>query len=206
MTANRLFFSSVGLLALLLIAACGGATVGDVFNRRTPHEDYAEALERAGLAETALARDWLAAATSALVAPVKAKLPLTTRVEHDPSHPKAFGYRLQLERGRVLKVQLTIEADKPALVFIDLFALAEAYPDLKTNQTFQQLQARISSLENAIADRSEFYNESVNINNVRIEQFPDTIVAGMFGFKPAQLLEFDAAEKADVDVKKLFAA
>jgi LemA protein len=85
-----------------------------------------------------------------------------------------------------------------------LFALAEAYPDLKTNQTFQQLQARISSLENAIADRREFYNESVNVNNVRIEQFPDSIVAGTFNFKPAQLLEFQAEEKADVDVARLF--
>ncbi len=86
----------------------------------------------------------------------------------------------------------------------NLFALAEAYPDLKTNQTFQQLQTRISSLENAIADRREFYNESVNVNNVRIEQFPDSIVAGMFNFKPAQLLEFQAEEKADVDVARLF--
>jgi len=86
----------------------------------------------------------------------------------------------------------------------NLFALAEAYPDLKTNQTFQQLQTRISSLENAIADRREFYNESVNVNNVRIEQFPDAIVAGMFGFKAAALLEFSAEEKADVDVAKLF--
>jgi LemA protein len=85
-----------------------------------------------------------------------------------------------------------------------LFALAEAYPDLKTNQTFQQLQTRISGLENAIADRREFYNESVNVNNVRIEQFPDSIVAGMFSFKPAPLLEFQAEEKADVDIKKLF--
>lgn len=85
-----------------------------------------------------------------------------------------------------------------------LFALAEAYPDLKTNQSFQQLQARISSLENAIADRREFYNESVNVNNVRIEQFPDTIIAGMFNVNAAQLLEFQADEKADVDVKKLF--
>jgi LemA protein len=85
-----------------------------------------------------------------------------------------------------------------------LFALAEAYPDLKTNQTFQQLQTRISSLENSIADRREFYNESVNINNVRIEQFPDTIVAGMFNFKPSPLLEFDAEEKADVDMQKQF--
>ena len=86
----------------------------------------------------------------------------------------------------------------------NLFALAEAYPDLKTNQTFQQLQTRISGLENAIADRREFYNESVNVNNVRIEQFPDSIIAGMFNFKAAQLLEFQAEEKADVDVGKLF--
>lgn len=86
----------------------------------------------------------------------------------------------------------------------NLFAVAEAYPDLKTNQTFLQLQSRISSLENDIADRREFYNESVNVNNVRIEQFPDTLIAGMFNFKPAQLLEFETAEKADVDVKQLF--
>jgi LemA protein len=85
-----------------------------------------------------------------------------------------------------------------------LFALAEQYPDLKTNQTFMQLQARISGLENAIADRREFYNESVNINNVRIEQFPDLFVARLCNTKAAQLLEFDAAEKADVDVKVLF--
>ncbi len=85
-----------------------------------------------------------------------------------------------------------------------LFALAESYPDLKANQNFQQLQTRISSLENAIADRREFYNESVNVNNVRIEQFPDAIVASMFGFKAAQLLEFSEEEKKDVDVKQLF--
>jgi LemA protein len=85
-----------------------------------------------------------------------------------------------------------------------LFALAEAYPDLKTNQSFQQLQARISGLENAIADRREFYNDSVNVNNVRIEQFPDAIIAGMFSFRPAQLLEFRPGETADVDMKKLF--
>ena len=87
-----------------------------------------------------------------------------------------------------------------------LFAVAEAYPELKTNEQFLHLQARISNLENAIADRREFYNESVNINNVRIEQFPDNIVAGMFSFKSARLLEFASAEKADVDVRALFTA
>jgi LemA protein len=86
-----------------------------------------------------------------------------------------------------------------------LFALAEAYPDLKANQTFQHLQSRISGLENAIADRREFYNEAVNINNVRIEQFPDVIIANKFNFKPFELLEFSEEEKRDVDVKSLFA-
>jgi LemA protein len=86
----------------------------------------------------------------------------------------------------------------------NLFALAEAYPDLKTNQTFQHLQSRISGLENGIADRREFYNESVNLNNVRVEQFPDTLIARLFGFGAAELLQFSVAEKSDVDMKQLF--
>jgi LemA protein len=86
----------------------------------------------------------------------------------------------------------------------NLFALAEAYPDLKANDTFQHLQSRISGLENSIADRREFYNESVNNNNVRIEQFPDVIIARMFNFGPADLLEFSEEETKDVDVKALF--
>jgi len=88
----------------------------------------------------------------------------------------------------------------------NLFALAESYPDLKANQNFQQLQTRISSLENAIADRREFYNETVNVNNVRIEQFPDVIIARLLNFREAQLLEFSEEEKKDVDVKQLFNA
>ncbi len=84
-----------------------------------------------------------------------------------------------------------------------LFAVAEAYPELKSNEQFLHLHARISNLENAIADRREFYNESVNINNVRVEQFPDNIVAGLFSFKTARLLEFASAEKSDVDVRAL---
>ncbi len=85
-----------------------------------------------------------------------------------------------------------------------LFAVAEAYPELKANESFQHLERRISALENSIADRREFYNAAVNANNVRIEQFPDLIVARMFNFGPAQLLEFSEEEKADVDLKGLF--
>lgn len=85
-----------------------------------------------------------------------------------------------------------------------IFAVAEAYPELKANEHFMQLQSRITALENGIADRRELYNAAVNVNNVRIEQFPDLIVARLFQFGSQPLLEFAAAEKADVDLKTLF--
>lgn len=85
-----------------------------------------------------------------------------------------------------------------------LFALAENYPQLQANSSFQHLQQRISGLENGIADRRELYNAAVNINNVRIEQFPDVLIARLFTFQPAELLRFSEAEKADVDLRQLF--
>ncbi|MDR1709253.1 MAG: LemA family protein [Candidatus Accumulibacter sp.] len=85
-----------------------------------------------------------------------------------------------------------------------LFAVAEAYPDLKSNDNFMQLQQRITSLENGIADRRELYNDAVNINNVRVDRFPDALVAHIFHFEPRPLLEFSSAEKTDVDLKELF--
>jgi LemA protein len=85
-----------------------------------------------------------------------------------------------------------------------LFALAENYPDLKANEQFLHLQSRISGLENAIADRREFYNESVNINNVAIEQFPGVLLARWFSFKAFELLKFAAEELQDVDIGQRF--
>lgn len=85
-----------------------------------------------------------------------------------------------------------------------LFALAENYPELKANNSFQQLQRRITQLENGIADRREVYNEAVNLNNVRIEQFPDVIVARILNFKDFSLLEFTEEEKSDVNMQSLF--
>jgi LemA protein len=87
-----------------------------------------------------------------------------------------------------------------------LFALAENYPDLKANEQFLHLQSRISSLESTIADRREFYNDSVNINNVAVEQFPGVLVARMFSFKTAVLLQFAADELKDVDIAQRFKA
>lgn len=85
-----------------------------------------------------------------------------------------------------------------------LFAVVEDYPELKADQGFQHLQLRITGLENSISDRREVYNESVNNNNVRIEQFPDVLIANFFSFKAFELLEFEDQELADVSIKELF--
>jgi LemA protein len=85
-----------------------------------------------------------------------------------------------------------------------IFAVAEAYPELKANENFMQLQNRISSLENGIADRRELYNDSANINNVQIEVFPASLIARFFAFGAKPMLEFSSAEKADPDIKQLF--
>lgn len=85
-----------------------------------------------------------------------------------------------------------------------LFAVAEAYPELRASEHFMQLQNRISGLENTIADRRELYNEAVNLNNVRVEQFPDSLIARNFGFSVKPVLEFSTSEKADVDMRSLF--
>lgn len=85
-----------------------------------------------------------------------------------------------------------------------LFAVAEAYPNLKADESFRHLQVRITSLEEQIADRRELYNESVNLNNIRVDSVPDLFVARAFGFLRATLLEFTDTETADVDVGQLF--
>lgn len=80
-----------------------------------------------------------------------------------------------------------------------LFAVAESYPDLKANTNFLQLQSRVTDLENEIADRREFYNDSVNTYNIRIKQIPDVFVAGFLRYEPYEM--FKAKEEHRQDVK-----
>lgn len=114
-------------------------------------------------------------------------------------------------RGQVMKAREN--NDVPALSKAEtqlrmglnnLFALAENYPDLKASETFVNLQARISQLENSIADRREMYNEFVNQNNIRIAQVPDIIFAQLFGFNAFDLLSFSEDEKQNVNINALF--
>jgi LemA protein len=81
-----------------------------------------------------------------------------------------------------------------------LFAVAEQYPDLKANQEFLNLQQRISGLENTIADRREFYNDSVNLYNIRIEQIPAVWVAQQIGYRARPLLTVAESDRTDVEL------
>jgi LemA protein len=82
--------------------------------------------------------------------------------------------------------------------------VAERYPELKADASFRNLAGRVTALETAIADRREIYNDAANAQNIRIETFPDAIIAGMFNFAPARLLKFDATQTADVNVGAAF--
>ena len=79
-----------------------------------------------------------------------------------------------------------------------LFALAEAYPDLKANQNMLQLSEELTTTENKVAFARQAYNDSVMEYNNRREMFPGSVFAGMFGFPPAQLLEIESPEKREV--------
>ena len=89
-----------------------------------------------------------------------------------------------------------------------LFAVAEAYPDLKANQNFQQLQTDLVDTEDKIQAARRFYNGSVRDLNTKIKVFPNNIFAGMLGFSEREFFEVDEAERAtaekpvEVDFKK----
>jgi LemA protein len=82
-----------------------------------------------------------------------------------------------------------------------LFAVSENYPDLKANNSFLQLQKRISELEERIADRREFFNDDVNTYNIRIQQLPDVFIAKMLSFERRDLFKVSEEDRRDVEVK-----
>src|SRR6187399_3474696 len=78
-----------------------------------------------------------------------------------------------------------------------LFALAEAYPDLKANQNMMQLSEELTSTENKVAFARQAFNDSVMAYNNKREVFPSSLVAGMFNFAPAALLEIEDPAKRE---------
>ena len=81
-----------------------------------------------------------------------------------------------------------------------IFAVAENYPNLKANENFLKLQTRITAIEDELADRREFYNDSVNIYNIRIHSIPDMIIARMMKCTDEQLFKASEEDKKVVPV------
>lgn len=81
-----------------------------------------------------------------------------------------------------------------------LFAVAENYPQLKASENFMQFQNRISKIEESIADRREFYNDSVNTYNIRIAQIPYVFIARRLGYTGKDLFRVADIDKRDVDI------
>jgi LemA protein len=79
-----------------------------------------------------------------------------------------------------------------------LFAVAEAYPDLKANTSFLSLQEELKSTENRIGFARQHYNDSVSGYNTGLQRFPSNLIANTFGFRPAEFFKLDEAEAAQV--------
>ena len=154
--------------------------------------------------KTAIARAW--ANIDVLLKQRHDELPkLVKTCEGYMQHERAVFDKLSEARGALLKargVGERAEAEgRITQALGQIFAVAESYPDLKANQSFLQLQSRISEVENQIADRREYYNDTVTTFNTRIEQMPDGIVARWLALSPAELFKVDEADREDVEIK-----
>src|SRR5436190_1169432 len=119
-------------------------------------------------------------------------------------HERGVFDKLSEARGALLAAQSVAQrADAESQLtraIGQFFAVAEAYPDLKANQSFLALQNRISDLENQIADRREFYNDVVTTYNTRIQQLPDKFVADWCQYEPAEVFRATDSDRQDVEI------
>jgi LemA protein len=120
----------------------------------------------------------------AVIAARNAAASANTRVAADPANPEAMKQLIAAEGT------LTGSLGR-------LFALAEAYPDLKANTTMLQLMEELTSTENKVAFARQAYNDSVMAYNTQREVFPSSIVAGLFNFAAAELFVVDKAEQRE---------
>lgn len=130
---------------------------------------------------------------------------LVKTCEQYMKHERAVFDKLSEARGALMGARSVGErAEAESMLTRALggvFAVAEAYPNLKADQSFLQLQSRISQLENQIADRREFYNDTVTTYNTRIQQIPDAIVANWLALGSAELFKVDEADRQDVEIR-----
>jgi len=96
------------------------------------------------------------------------------------------------ERSQDKRVMLNNEIGKSLQT---VFAVSENYPDLKANKSLLELQHRVSQLEDHITDRREYFNESINMYNIGILEFPNVLFSKMLGYKEKHLLQISETEK-----------
>ncbi len=134
---------------------------------------------------------------------------LVNTVKGYASHEKEVFEKVTEARAGLMNAKGVADTAKAENMFQQtlksLFAVAEAYPDLKANESFQQLQAELVDTEDKIQASRRFYNGSVRDLNVKVKVFPTNIFANMLGFKPREFFEVAEAEQAaiqnPVDVK-----
>jgi len=130
---------------------------------------------------------------------------LVETVKGYAKHEKEVFENVTKARSAILGAQSAKEAEEADNMLTgalkSLFAVAEAYPELKASDNFKELQQELSDTETKIAASRQFYNANVLDFNTKVQTFPTMIVAGMFGFKQEDFFEATEEEKKSVAVK-----
>ncbi len=124
------------------------------------------------------------------------------------SHEKSVFEKVTQARATAMQASSPAEMAKAENMIRDtlksLFAVAEAYPELKANANFIQLQTQLQELENNIESARRYYNAVVRDFNILIESFPSNLIASMFNFKQAELFQLETPEVERKPVKVSF--
>lgn len=128
---------------------------------------------------------------------------LVNTVKGYASHEKGVFEEVTNARSAVVNASTPKEAAKADNMLEEalksIFAVAEAYPDLKASQNFSELQAELVDTEDKIQAARRFYNGGVRDLNTKIQLFPNNVFAGMLGFKEREFYDVDASERATVE-------
>lgn len=133
---------------------------------------------------------------------------LVEAVKGYASHEKTVFEKVTQARGMAMQANTPAETARAETMLRDtlksLFALAEAYPELKANANFLQLQAQLQDLENNIENARRYYNAVARDYNTLIKAFPSNLIAGSFHFQPAEFFQLETPEAERKPVKVSF--